>query len=95
MQQNGPKPYPESMIALIQGLKSGNQYISDKQLMYAFAEIILTTEILYGHDELIAAWQMGAFRYGISHDLGVVESIKAQKQAQEENNMTSVRKTGT
>ncbi len=77
--RNGPKPFNESIVDAMRSLNSSHPYLSDRQLMRGFAEMILMTEILAGHDEIIAAWVEYAPRVGIYDELGVVESVQAQK----------------
>lgn len=69
-------PSHESIVATINAAGS-------PAFLAEFGEHIKRTKIPKGHDEIVEAWKAKAAEVGLNDDLGVIESVMAQKPAQE------------
>jgi hypothetical protein len=70
------KPFHESIV----------DAIKQAELSFHFqilAQIIKTTKIPKGHDEILAAWERQISEAGLNNDLDVIASVLEQKQAEE------------
>ncbi len=70
------KPFHESIVPTINTAEVGS--------MQTLAYLIRETKIPKNHDAIIAMWQQRIGQVGLNSDLGVVESLKAQKKTAEE-----------
>jgi hypothetical protein len=72
MSESTFKPFHESIVDAIN--------IANGGAMSTLAALIKSTKIPKGHDEIVDAWNARVFVLGLNDDLGVADSVMAQKQ---------------
>ena len=78
------KPFHESIVRIINGVGVDEAPFSSYDMMRVLAILLKETKIPKGHDEIIAAWKAKSRHLVRNDDMGVVESILAQKKTAEE-----------
>jgi len=80
-----PKPFNESIVGLIRDIGEDNGWLSRTPApsvqLCILAMVILKTEVLSGHDEIIAAWKDQCRMYWLDDEYGVVANLRAKKAA--------------
>lgn len=83
------RPFHESIVGLINGIGKDKEqrpgavfYDEFRHRLRAYGALLLVTKIPKGHDEIIAAWQAQCQACGLNDDMGVTESVRAQKEAE-------------
>jgi|SRR3989338_4594126 len=85
------KPFHESVVDLINDVGKEklettilSSFIDPLHKLRMLGTMLVVTKIPKGHDDIIASWQAQCQRFGLNNDLGVVESVQAQKRVAEE-----------
>ncbi len=89
--QTGLNPFHESIVGLINDIGKDKEqrpgavfYDEFRHRLRAYGRLLLVTKIPKGHDEILVAWQAQCQTCGLNDDMGVIESLKAQKKTAEE-----------